>query len=202
MRSVDSSGVYVPRAASMRGVDRNGVRGLRDSARRVVRPAGAFMRRIAAPRVIAAGIALLFSASCSGLPFAPRAISDCPAEIRSTDDIPGDFAMREWVTVRAEDVDFPFELIVQKKGRELVLVGLSPMGAKLFSVVQLGIETDVDALPGAVLPIPPLNVLRDLQRFRLAQPSAPTPELEPAVFDHAACGYSIRFERLSEEPLP
>jgi hypothetical protein len=159
------------------------------------------MRRIAASRSIAAGISLAFTAACSGLPFAPRAIPDCPAEIRSTEGIPGDFEIRERVTVWTEDVDFPFELVVQKRGRELVLVGLSPMGAKLFSVVQVGIETDVDALPAAVLPIPPLNVLRDLHRFRFAGPNAPTPERDPAVFDRAECGYSIRFESLSEESL-
>lgn len=202
MDDFDSNRVCALRAASMCGVDRNGVAISRSTAKRVVRLARTSIWRIAAPRGMAACIALLFTAACSGLPFAPRAIPDCPGEIRSTEEIPGDLAIRERVTVWAEDVDFPFELIVQKKGRELVLVGLSPIGAKLFSVVQRGIETDVDALPGAVLPIPPLNVLRDLHRFRFAQPNAPTPDPESAVFDHAACGYSIRFETLSEEPLP
>lgn len=149
---------------------------------------------------IAAAILLSFTAACSWLPFAPRSIPDCPGAIRSTNDIRGDFTIREWVTVRAEGVDFPFELIVQKKERELVLIGLSPLGAKLFSIVQTGIETNVDALPGAVLPIPPLNVLRDLHQFRFSQLGAPISEFEPAVFDRADCGYSIRFETLSEGP--
>ena len=151
--------------------------------------------------VIATFFLLGFTASCSWLPFAPRSIPDCPGAIRSTDDIRGDFTIRERVTVRAEGVDFPFELIVQKKQRELILVGLSPLGAKLFSLVQTGIEIDLDALPGAVLPIPPLNVLRDLHRFRFSHPDTPSSEPEPAVFDHTECGYSIRFETLSEGPL-
>jgi len=147
-------------------------------------------------------ICLGFAVACSCLPLAPRSIPDCPGAVRSTDEIPGDFAIRERVTVWAEGVDFPFELIVQKRGRELVLVGLSPMGAKLFSVVQTGVETDVDALPGALLPIPPLNVLRDLHQMRFSVPDATRSDPDPAVSDRANCGYSIRFERLSEEPLP
>jgi len=159
------------------------------------------IRRATASRLIAGSILFGFATACGWLPFAPRAIPDCPGEIRSTEKIPGDFTIRERVTVRTEDADFPFELIVQKKGRELVLVGLSPIGAKLFTLVQTGIETDVDALPGAALPIPPLNVLRDLHRFRFAVSDPPAVDADPAVFHHAGCGYSIRFETLSVEPL-
>jgi hypothetical protein len=141
------------------------------------------------------------SAACSWSPFAQRSIAPCPGAIRSTDEIQGDFVSRERVTVRAEGVDFPFELIVQKSESEIVLVGLSPIGAKLFSIVQAGVETDVEALPAAVFPIPPLNVLRDLHRFRFSQPGAPAFGRETAVFDHADCGYSIRFETISEDRL-
>ena len=152
-------------------------------------------------QLITTSILISFVSACSGFPHAPHSIEDCPAEIRSTDEIPGEFTIRQRVTVSTEDLKFPFELIVQKKGRELVLIGLSPMGAKLFSVIQTGIETDVDALPRAVLPIPPLNVLRDLHRLRFPVPNGPMTDLDQAVFDHAGCRYSIRFETLSEEPL-
>jgi len=159
-------------------------------------------RRTAVSLRMAAAALLGLATACSCLPFASRSIPDCPGAIRSTDEIPGDFAIRERVTVRSEDGDFPFELIVQKKRRELVLVGLSPMGAKLFTVVQTGTETEVDALPGAVLPIPPLNVLRDLHRLQLLAPEVALSEPDPAPFHHADCGYSIRFETLSAERLP
>lgn len=151
---------------------------------------------------MAAAAVLGFATACSWLPFVSRPIPDCPGAIRSTDEIAGDFAIRERVTVSSEDGDFPFELIVQKKQRELVLVGISPMGAKLFTVVQTGTETEVDALPGAVLPIPPLNVLRDLHRLQLLAPGVAMSELNAAPFHHRDCGYSIRFETLSAEWLP
>jgi hypothetical protein len=151
---------------------------------------------------MAASALLGLTAACSWLPFAPRSIPDCPGAIRSTDEIPGSFAIRERVTVESAGGDFPFELIVQKRERELVLVGLNPMGAKLFSVVQTGTETDVDALPGAVLPIPPLNVLRDLHRLRFSEPNTTMSEFDSAHFEREGCGYSIHFETLSVERLP
>jgi hypothetical protein len=158
-------------------------------------------RHLSALWPIATSILLGLSTGCSWLPFAQRSISDCPGAIRSTDEIQGDFVSRERVTVRAEGVDFPFELIVQNNESEIVLVGLSPLGAKLFSIVQTGVETDIEALPAAVFPIPPLNVLRDLHRFRFSQPGMPAFGRETAVFHHADCGYSIRFETISEDRL-
>jgi len=153
-------------------------------------------------RSIVATALLGSTAACSWLPFASRSIPDCPGVIRSTDEIPGDFSIRERVMVESARGNFPFELIVQKKRRELVLIGLSPMGAKLFSIVQAGTETDVDALPGAVLPIPPLNVLRDLHRLRFSEPNTEMSRFGSASFDREGCGYSIRFETLSVERLP
>jgi hypothetical protein len=121
--------------------------------------------------------------------------------LRSTDEIHGDFVLRLRVRVVAEKVDFPFQLIVQKRDRELVLIGLSPLGAKLFTTVQTGLDTRVDALPGAVLPIPPLNVLRDLHRLRFSEASPPIATGETAELRNARCGYTISFEALTEAPL-
>ena len=132
-------------------------------------------------QLLATSILISVASACSGFPHASRSIGNCPAEIRSIDEIPGEFTIRYRVTVLAEDLNFPFELIVQKKGRELVLIGLSPLGAKVFSVIQTGTETDVDALPRAVLPIPPLNVLRDLHRLRFPVGNGPMSDLGPAA---------------------
>jgi hypothetical protein len=144
----------------------------------------------------------LLASACGWLAFAPRSIADCPGEIRSTEQIAGDFTLRQRVAVSAEDLAFPFELIVQKKGRELVLVGLSPLGAKLFTVTQTGLETKVDALPSAALPVPPLNVLRDLYRLQLVDAREAMEGRQRLVFYNEACHYTIRFEALSAELLP
>jgi len=152
--------------------------------------------------LLAVSLTSTLTAACSWLPLAPRSIPDCPGAIESTDEMPGDFTNRLWVAVTSDDVNFPFELIAQKKGRELVLIGLSPLGAKLFSVVQRGVEARVDALPGAALPVPPLNVLRDFHRFRLTESKAATDAQGRVVFDHADCDYTIAIETLGAEAQP
>jgi hypothetical protein len=144
---------------------------------------------------------LLLATACSWLPFASRSIPDCPGEIRSTEEIPGDFSLREQVTIWEGASEFPFELIAQKKGRELVLIGLSPIGAKLFTLVQIGDDTEVDALPAAALPISPLNVLRDMHRLQRLDSRTSNESLDADIHQRTGCGYSIRFERMSEEPL-
>ena len=52
-----------------------------------------------------------------------------------------------------------------------------------------------------MLPVPPLNVVRDLYRFRFAEPYPPIGAGGSAELRNAQCGYTIRFETLSEEPL-
>jgi len=192
VRSAERNGALLSAGAEERAADP------RPAA---ARPISRF-RSVGARRWIRASSVLGMASACSGLPFAARPIPDCPAEIRSTDEIPGDFSSRQWITVAAEDVNFPFELVAQKKGRELVLIGLSPVGAKLFSVIQVGVETRVDALPGAALPVPPLNVLRDLHRYGLPPSHSPADARRRVVFDHADCGYSIAIETLGEGALP
>lgn len=154
----------------------------------------------ARPKSAVALLGLLVSA-CSWLPMTPHAIPNCPGSLRSTDEIRGDFVLRQQIRVVAKGVDFPFELVVQKRGRELILVGLSPLGAKLFTTIQTGLDTRVDALPGAVLPIPPLNVLRDLHRFRFPDPYPPIGAGGSAELLNAHCGYSITFDTLAEDLL-
>ena len=112
--------------------------------------------------------------SCAMLPVGPRSIPDCEGPLASTDTIEGDFVLRHRLRVIAEGISFPLETITQKRADELVLVGIHPFGARLFTLIQRGSETEVDALPPAVLPIPPLNLLRDLHRvlFLAAPPPA------------------------------
>jgi hypothetical protein len=72
--------------------------------------------------------------------------------------------MRQHLRLTSGDRTVGMELALQKRGGELVLVGLHPLGAKLFSVRQVGTDLEVEALPAQVLDIPPENVLRDIHR--------------------------------------
>jgi hypothetical protein len=108
----------------------------------------------------------LLAAGCLHLPGRGRAIPECPGELASTAEIAGDFLVRQRLRVALGDRAWSLHLVAQKRGDELVLIGLHPLGARLFTVRQRGLETSVDALPAPALEVPPLNVLRDLHRVR------------------------------------
>lgn len=108
----------------------------------------------------------LLGTGCLHLPGRVRAIPDCPGEWVSTQAIAGDFLLRQRLIVTRGDGVFALHLVAQKRGDELLLLGLHPFGAKLFTLRQRGLETSVDAVPAPALEVPPLNVLRDLHRAR------------------------------------
>lgn len=118
-------------------------------------------------RCAAAALLLVVGvAACRHLPARGRALPDCPGQWVATEAIAGDFLLRQRVRIEAAARVFSLQLVVQKRGDELVLVGLDPFGAKLFTVRQRGLEVSVDAVPPPVLEVAPLNLLRDLHRER------------------------------------
>jgi hypothetical protein len=146
---------------------------------------------------------------CRHLPSRSRALPDCPGQWVSTGAIAGDFLLRQQVRIEAGDRVWSLQLVTQKRGDELLLLGLDPFGAKLFTVRQRGLATSVDALPAPLLEVPPLNLLRDLHRERflaLANPGA------DGTFQATRAGTKIReqvaggrsrwrsFERLAGDP--
>jgi hypothetical protein len=86
--------------------------------------------------------------------------------LRSTAEIRANFRLDQRVRIRTQRGEIALRIAVEKRGSRLVLIGLNPLGAKLFTVVQMGSETLVESLPAAVVQVPPLNVLRDLHRTR------------------------------------
>ncbi len=156
-------------------------------------------------------------ASCAWLPIAPRAIGRCPGPLVPSDEITGNFVLEHRLRVIAEGVDFPLQSVLQKQHDELVFIGLSPLGAKLFTVRQQGRETKVEALPAAVLPIPPLNLLRDMHRVLFLGASAPSESVAGtqtvvefsqrdgrthAIVRHAACAYTLEVDLVERRSLP
>lgn len=109
--------------------------------------------------------AALLVAGCLHAPGGP-AIAVCPGSLRPTQQIEGELRLRLRMRLQASELDAALELAVEKRGDELVLVAFDPFGVKSFSLVQRGLEVDVEGLPPAALPTAPLNVLRDLHRAR------------------------------------
>jgi Protein of unknown function (DUF3261) len=122
------------------------------------------------PRELALYCALALALGCKTfVPPAPLValalpkLASCAGGLRSTDEIEGDWIIHERMRVVGDGVDESFGLVLQKSGPKLVLLGLTPFGAKAFGVTQIGVETWVETyLP--TLAVPPENVLRDVHR--------------------------------------
>lgn len=122
-------------------------------------------------RLVPLALAVATLLACGHLPPPPAFIplplprlADCAGSLVPTQDLEGDWLIHERIRVRGERVDEAYGLVVQKNGPRLVLVGLTPFGAKAFSVTQIGVEVWSESKLGAALPVPPENVLRDLHR--------------------------------------
>jgi Protein of unknown function (DUF3261) len=129
---------------------------------------------------------------------APR-IGECEGPLLAVAQIPGgDFALRERVRIAGEGVDLGLELLAERRGDRLVLVGLNAFGARVFSLVQQGLAVESDAPLGRALPVPPENVLRDLYAARFSAPETP----ERVELCRPECGYTATFVRVERRPLP
>jgi len=165
-------------------------------------------------RALGIGLGAAILHACAHLPPPPAFIplplphlSDCPGSLVPTTDLDGDWLIHERIRVRGAGVDEDYGLVVQKNGPRLVLVGLTPFGAKAFSVTQIGVEIWSESRLGAALPVPPENVLRDLHRAHFLATDDPTFEGRIVRRDadgsvhiaSAACGYESTLFPVSVE---
>lgn len=65
-----------------------------------------------------------------------------------------------------------FDAVVQYDGDRLVVLGLTPMGTKAFSIVQQGSALEVTPTDSAALPAPPEAILRDIHAGYFDPPDA------------------------------
>jgi len=115
----------------------------------------------------------LWLGACQQWPFRARAVRVCPGALASSESLTGDFLLRQSVRIHADDSTWSLRLISQLRGGELRLIGLDPLGVKLFSLIQRGRKVESDALPPPLLEIPPENLLRDLHRIRFLRVAEP-----------------------------
>jgi len=133
------------------------------------------------PKRVLPILALALPIACQHLPWNARALPECAGALVPSDEIEGEFLLRQHLRVSAGEDSFSMELAVQKRGEELVLVGFHPLGAKLFTVRQVGTEVAIEAHPAPALEVPPENVLRDVHRALFLR-------LEPPVTDSIVRG--------------
>jgi len=137
-------------------------------------------------------------------------LSDCPGPLRSTQDLEGDWIVHEQIRVTGKGVDESFGLVLQKTGPKLVMVGLTPFGAKAFGVTQIGVQTWSESYLGPALAVPPENILRDVHRAQFL--AVDDPALDPRVVTrdpdgtvHIAnreCGYETTLAPVSANLIP
>lgn len=96
---------------------------------------------------LAAVVVLLLLAgplACAWLPLSPRR-EGCPVVPVSSAQLPPDASLRAKVEMRIDDREIGFEVVARTQSEQLIVVGLAPYGARLFSVQQRGTELEVDA---------------------------------------------------------
>ncbi len=79
-------------------------------------------------------------------------------------EIPVDFLARQRLSGRMGEHDLHSEVILQKQGDVLTLLGLTPFGTKAFSLVQRGVDTEFTSFMEVELPFPPELMLADIHR--------------------------------------
>jgi hypothetical protein len=158
-------------------------------------------------------LALLLATGCASLGLGlarllPDGARECPGPLPAVDRAEGDFRVRQRARVQGENLDWRLELVAEKRGDALVLVGLDAFGGKLFAVSQQGEELSVER-PRGRLPRPPVDLLRDFHRARPASQAAPPepgirierPQPGEVSIEHERCGYRIRLVTLEQAPF-
>jgi uncharacterized protein DUF3261 len=78
-----------------------------------------------------------------------------------------DFFDQQKIVATYEGHSFGFDAVLQKRGNELTLLGLTPFGSRAFIVTQKGVDVSFQNYVGASLPFRPQYMLIDVHRVFL-----------------------------------
>jgi Protein of unknown function (DUF3261) len=88
-----------------------------------------------------------------------------------------DFFDRQKIVASYDGHSFGFDAVLQKRGNELTLLGLTPFGSRAFVVTQKGADVSFQTYVGTALPFPPRYMLIDVHRVFF--PADPATEAAP-----------------------
>ena len=108
-----------------------------------------------------------------------------------------DFVGRYSYRATASGASSTLELVAEKHGSRLAVVGFNEFGVKAFSVTRLAGVTTVERHLGPLLRVPPENVVDDLFGAEFLEGK---PVGSVVVVEHPSCGYQSRVELLSRMP--
>ncbi len=78
-------------------------------------------------------------------------------------DLKQSISLEQIVDARYGDKKFSFHCLLEVDAQHLVLVGMTPMNTRAFTLTLQGGELSVEMMPGAQLPAEPARILADLQ---------------------------------------
>ncbi|HJL25360.1 MAG TPA: DUF3261 domain-containing protein, partial [Polyangiaceae bacterium LLY-WYZ-15_(1-7)] len=87
-----------------------------------------------------------------------------PTEMVDPASLEGDFAMEQEVTMRHPRGEDTFRAVLQKRGGELLLLGLAPHGGRAFLLRQDAEGVSFESYMPFELPFPPEYILHDVHR--------------------------------------
>jgi hypothetical protein len=120
----------------------------------------------------AAAIASAAGVACAGAGAPPQ--SDAPpAPLVASDEMPGDFLLRQQIRYRWPGGQGVLDAAVQSACGELHIVLLTPFGTAGTEIQQVGWDVVVRARHAGPLPFAPERILLDVQRTYLPAPADP-----------------------------
>lgn len=137
-----------------------------------VRRKGLASTVVAGPVLAAAVLGAVVLAACAGpQPVAPGGVGapgpashGDPGVLHPPSEFPGAFLDRQTITARYGDWTARFDAVLQKRGDELVLLGLTPFGSRAFVLKQVGLDVTYESFVPQELPFPPRYILFDVHR--------------------------------------
>jgi len=99
-----------------------------------------------------------------------------PAALRSPGALGDAFALEQRVRTEYTDGAREFRAVLQRRGGELLLVGLGPHGGRGFVLTQTAAGVDFESHLPEALPFPPEFMLQDIQRVWFRGLSGPLPD--------------------------
>lgn len=127
---------------------------------------------------LACGVVLLVG--CAGRSSQTPAAPPYSGPLDFPSDRAEDFFDRQRIVASYGSQSFGFDAVLQKRGDELTLLGLTPFGTRAFVVTQKGADVSFQTFVGTALPFPPRYMLIDVHRvfFQASAPDVEGPATE------------------------
>jgi hypothetical protein len=142
----------------------------------------------------------------------PEQLTDAyPTVLQSPATLGPDFMMEQEVTMTHAEGSNTFRAILQKRGDELVLLGLAPHGGRAFVLTQRGDAVTFESFMPEELPFPAQYILHDIHRTWFHSAGSAEPDAQgfreverdgERIREHVGAGgvSERRFERLDGAP--